>query len=204
MVPKAPSRSVMWAAHSAVFSSKSHRKITIVPSSCLTRMSCAAALGPWVCHACKEQNEATFEICWRCHKPRDDDDWQGRLQVKEERADAALGPPTVEPVADAIDVDRNPYRPVLLEGDTLRARAKALEVSRLDDAVRRAYGGAIIGTVILPPLLNIYSIFLLLFSEARIAHGDRKYRIRLSLAWVINIASIIGWSVVYSYLGFAF
>ncbi len=40
----------------------------------------AAILGPWICERCNEQNEATFELCWKCQKPRDEEDRRGRLE----------------------------------------------------------------------------------------------------------------------------
>lgn len=70
----------------------------------------AAIAGPWVCDRCREQNDATFELCWQCQKPRDDHDHRADEADTTEPAAADpnsnSGPP--EPH------DRNPYRPILL------------------------------------------------------------------------------------------
>ncbi len=58
----------------------------------------AAIAGPWVCDRCREQNDATFELCWQCQKPRDDHD---------HRADAA---DTTEPAAADPNSNSGPTR----------------------------------------------------------------------------------------------
>ena len=30
----------------------------------------AEKLGPWHCQTCGENNEATFDLCWKCHRSR--------------------------------------------------------------------------------------------------------------------------------------
>ncbi len=161
----------------------------------------ASILGPWICRACKEQNEATFEICWNCKKPRDEDDRQGRGEEQEKQADPTVDPATAGQATATIR-DSNPYRPVLLESETADLPATAETDSELDDAVRRAYVGAIVGTVILPPLLNLYSVWLLFFSRAWPAHRDPRYRRRLAITWAFNAVSIALWMSFYWQMGF--
>lgn len=76
----------------------------------------SAAAGPWVCQACREQNEATFELCWNCQKLRDQADHHGDLDEAVEAAAEAPLAQASEP-SDEPD-DNNPYRPILLPKDT--------------------------------------------------------------------------------------
>ncbi len=69
--------------------------------------------------------------------------------------------------------------------------------SVLNDAVRRAYTASIIGTLLFPPLVTLYSIALLRLTRARTAHGVRQYRGRLALTWIINVLSITFWSIIW-------
>ena len=64
---------------------------------------------PWQCRECSERNDAAFELCWKCQKPRDDADhrWIQLPPAPTVQAESKKTP------AD----DSNPYRPVLLEDE---------------------------------------------------------------------------------------
>ncbi len=156
----------------------------------------AATLGPWICEACGEQNEATFEVCWNCQKPRDAEDQTGRLDEGQQPDEPLVSPPTATPPTLPVQHDNNPYRPVLLENQRVETVGASVD-SEVEDAVRRAYVAAIFGAVLFPPLVNIYSVVVLVASKARMAHADPRYGMRVWLSWLINIVSIGLWTSVW-------
>ena len=123
----------------------------------------AQTLGPWICGKCREQNEATFEVCWKCGKQREDSDEVGRLEEEPEwqpAPQAADAEPSALPVEDC-----NPYRPVDLSKEDAGHRLPQgdfIEHVGADLGVRRAFRAAVLGMVCFPPILHVYSLYVLL------------------------------------------
>lgn len=157
----------------------------------------ALEAGPWICSRCREQNEATFEICWSCSKPRTDDDPTGRVGSESSGLEHASESLTAEPTTRSTD-DGNPYRPVELVVDpqTVPRVPELAEqsVDSLRDDVNRAFRAAVIGSFVFPPLVSLYSLFLLISLPA-IAYHPTRLRIKIILTWLLNIALTAGWSV---------
>ena len=147
---------------------------------------------------CKEQNEPAFEVCWHCRKLRSDEDERGR------RADS---PPTQSSANSGFDAsisvevpdapttnDDNPYRPVLIpSGARQQSKEKherQLSNEHVESEVRRALLASVVGVMLLPPLLSLYSIYVLL-SLGRSPYSDPKSRRRAITAWCFNALAIL-------------
>lgn len=154
--------------------------------------------GPWICNRCREQNEAAFEVCWSCAKPRSKDDLRGRID-KEPGYGEDVGLESVISV-DSPSVptpdDRNPYRPVLFDQDTSpRAPHRRQDqggTEQTRESVIRALRAAIVATILFPPLLNLYSIHLLLSVNVD-AYREPGLRNRIIIAWCINLLTLPAW-----------
>lgn len=157
-----------------------------------------AEAGPWICGRCHEQNEAAFEICWSCSKPRREDDLRGRMSEQPEpEAPAPPQPPVVAELPRAIDHDDNPYRPVLVpsEKPTRPPRTPLEQPSEaLREAVARCFRAAIIGVLVFPPLVSLYGVYLLAQLPGQ-AYRDPSLRRRLLIAWCINLVNIPAWTI---------
>lgn len=164
--------------------------------------------GPWVCSRCGEQNEAAFEVCWSCSKPRTGEDQQGRIDeaVRSDDKDEFESPLSGDPPDTArLDEDANPYRPVLMAADEGRAvssndhyseRMDPLAAeSRASDATR-CFRAAVVGVFVFPPLIGFYSLYLLLSIHGN-AYRDKQSRSKLIIAWCINLIAIPSWLIFY-------
>lgn len=151
--------------------------------------------GPWVCGRCHEQNEAAFDVCWCCNKMRSEDDFRGRVPEKERSAgdtqpfDDAMTAQPATPIAE----DHNPYRPVLVDERRKPPAPKNVAEIDLDDplaeSVTRCFRSAIVGMLVLPPIVSFYSLYLLLRLNP-IVYKQPNLRKRALLAWGINLVIV--------------
>ncbi len=151
--------------------------------------------GPWVCHRCHEQNEPAFEVCWSCSKPRGEDDVCGRRGGSSSDLPISL----LAPVAGIPNEDRNPYRPVLID----RYSAAFSRPEPPDDAAgqaRRALLASIAGALIFPPVVSLYSVYLLVQLIGRGTRHDPVARRHVTAAWVINAVMIPCWVLMWGFM----
>ncbi|WP_153557704.1 DUF7577 domain-containing protein [Roseimaritima sediminicola] len=157
---------------------------------------------PWICSRCGEQNEPAFEICWSCSKPLREEDQRGRTAETGREAASREGmlasqTPTASIAPDAAE---NPYRPTATGDPVAQRRMASLQrpdrAEELEDRVRRAFLSSIVGLLVCPPLVNLYSVGLLLSFPAA-AYEEPELQLRLFSAWLINVASIIVWPLLY-------
>ncbi|TWU55303.1 putative signal transducing protein [Rubripirellula reticaptiva] len=152
--------------------------------------------GDWQCGRCSEPNEASFEVCWSCNKPRSDDDKRTRFldtqtDTTESAAEGFGDIEVVAPDASSLD-DRNPYRPVLVDEsagkDTKSRNPDAVVVTNeeLDDQVRRVMVAAAASTMLLPPVSTVYVVSLL-WRLPKTAYQDPSRRQRIQIAWWITM-----------------
>jgi hypothetical protein len=160
--------------------------------------------GPWICSRCREQNEAAFDVCWSCEKPRGEEDERGRIDERGATDTAPFSPSvSVEPSIPPVSDDMNPYRPVLVNSDLQdRSPDRPAEVNETTvDAVTRAFRGAIVGMILFPPIVSLYSVYLLMTLGSD-AYRDRPLRHRIIIAWCINLftipASLFFWAAGFS------
>jgi hypothetical protein len=151
--------------------------------------------GPWICSRCGEQNEAAFEVCWSCTKPRTDDDQHGRINQQTEPDAALQSPISVKPPADRLSfADSNPYRPVLLPDQPRdqRTNARTAATDETSDDVTRCLRAAIVGVFLFPPIISLYSAYMLIHLNSDV-YRDQRLRRRVIAAWCVNFVAIPAW-----------
>ncbi|QDT03639.1 hypothetical protein K227x_20230 [Rubripirellula lacrimiformis] len=158
--------------------------------------------GDWKCSRCGEPNDAAFELCWSCNKPRRDDD----VRIRSE--DVVEEPPI--PVANGFDdhfdppapastrEDGNPYRPVLVTPEkpvgleNSQASPAAVSSDDLDEQVRRVLIAAFAAVFLFPPISTLY-VMSLLWRLPPEAHQHPNRRKRIYTAWgVTAFGSMVG------------
>lgn len=153
----------------------------------------ALEAGPWICERCHEQNEATFEVCWSCNKQRTDSDQRGRRETTEPQTipDEPLQVEVTEPTTE----DGNPYRPAAVDSAPPKPNGELTEELRdtLQVEVRRAFRAAVIGSFIFPPLINFYSLYLLLALPPT-AFQTPGLRGRVIMIAALDLVLIAGWT----------
>jgi hypothetical protein len=146
----------------------------------------------WYCGKCREFNDASFDICWKCN--------QSKADVAVEQSHAVrnnLHPAISSNVNDGVENDsRNPYLvPKSLPTDERRDRQFSDEQrEQVEETILRAWR-AVVLSLMVPFLLNAYSVLLLLGIDSNIPLSAKSQR-RKSLTWGINIAFIAFWCIV--------
>jgi hypothetical protein len=147
----------------------------------------------WTCGECGEENEATFDICWRCNSPQlvAETDPMPKQPLVSDPEPITIEEYSTRPVAS----DGNPYQPVLV-GDQIRA-AVAVGTDEFSEAelradVRRAFLSSIVGWLVFPPLVSLYSVYRLLHLPNKMPE-DLVLRGQVTAAWFFNLAALILW-----------
>lgn len=155
--------------------------------------------GPWRCGRCDQPNEASFEVCWSCSKPRED---EPATILTDDFVDG--GPPASSFDASPSEVagrrkapveDGNPYRPVLVGNDSRAMDRESLpEVeTTLNDRVRRLLLGSIVAAMLFPPASTLVLVLLLRLPRQATSTDARKWRvIAASIISVIGIVFAVG------------
>ena len=153
--------------------------------------------GYWRCRACQEVVDPGFEVCWSCLQPRtevQDETFRPTLAVLADEANEdAPGRPLMfqllQPSREARGKDGlNPYAPSgAIGGNTTRQRLEIVPLTDPDELVTRAWRASVLGLFLLPPLLHVYSMYLLLrVSLGPAAMSPRASR-RFYFAMIINL-----------------
>ena len=165
----------------------------------------------WTCAACKEFNEAAFELCWNCSKQRDDQDAIGEPPeaAKTTIVNAAVLPPEANESIVVQDLGQrprsggSPYQaPSDLAPNQLRKREPKKQTSPIPECdeetvalVKRAFTGAVLSPLVLPPLLSIYVTYLLLKVPLYV-YRVPEMRYRLVITWLMLVVSYaVAWAV---------
>ena len=164
-----------------------------------------AARTAWTCQRCDERNEPLFDLCWSCGKSRDASSVDGTLD--EMGLAPVEDPGPIVGAGRAISRPRstNPYAPPLVDRSHTATAMKTIVASEPDqrvvDAVTLIFRGAVIGTVILPPLLTFYVLFRLVFEIPRSAYQTPRLKRRLIASWGLCLLSFgsaaIFWGLIY-------
>ena len=160
-----------------------------------------ASRAPWSCSVCGENVTADFEVCWACGASRDGqpDPEFAVGSVAEPFAAEEEETPTVAddspPPAEAAagGDESNPFRSPL-EHDPASAapHAEAAGAVEDDETALRAWRASVIGLVYCPPILQLYSIALLIslvFKARPLSPAASRHCFG---AWLVNIAVLSG------------
>ncbi|MEE2936180.1 MAG: DUF2007 domain-containing protein [Planctomycetota bacterium] len=157
----------------------------------------ARTAGPWICSRCREQNAATFEVCWSCSKRRLDENQQEQTDTFAlQAAMAATTTPQTFPSHDSSEETEsvNPDQSFFAETDDVSEAILTRDDERigtLDEDVLRAFRAAVVGAMVFPPLVSFYSLFLLIRLPA---DAYRKRTLRVALLWILNLVLIASWT----------
>ena len=153
----------------------------------------------WICCRCHEKNEPTFDICWSCNKMHEDatNGDQGSLL---ENASKIQG--------DAFS--EMAQRPEQTLAGT-QAKSKTEKQSLFDrkrpqtspahlpsfhnkenqaESLSRCARSTVLGLLLFPPLLNFYSIYLLLKIDPAV-YRNTDTQCRVWSIWIVNAAAIV-------------
>lgn len=158
---------------------------------------------PWYCGRCREDVEATFDVCWSCGNDRRDVEIQRPPKTVESSRASSLNDDFSENDAgEDAAADGNPYRsPRATASRAIDRREEDLEPedAEREAMIARAWRASILGIVFLPILLHLYSMWLLL----RASFGDRKLSSEASrkfyLAFAVNLVAGGVWGIVVGY-----
>ena len=162
--------------------------------------------GPWRCSRCEEPNEAAFEVCWSCSKPRQD---EPAANFGDDFVDDRPSPPgsfgdTIEVTPDRTvrgPENGNPYRPILIDDSAKpSAPSDVPDDAVLDDRVRRVLFGSIVATLLFP-IANAVVIFMLLrLPREAAASNSRKWRI-VAASVISVLGLLIGIGLMMAFVG---
>ncbi|MCA9136562.1 MAG: DUF2007 domain-containing protein [Planctomycetales bacterium] len=148
----------------------------------------------WTCSRCDERNEPLFDLCWNCNKVRDDFDVSRPAYEIEPMVVHESGSFVVADQPARTTASENPYAPVLLSEDHRAFRADPFGLehdTEIVELVSRVFRGAVIGVLVLPPLMTIYVLYLLIFRVPAVAYRDPGMFRRLIASWVLCVITFI-------------
>lgn len=152
----------------------------------------------WWCGSCREENEASFDLCWKCGRDRGEVEAAFPIQKR--------SPTTPEPVLDSTDVllakqpvadESNPYSPTAVPRLRLiTTESDGLLPEESEEMLQRAWRASVLG-ISLPFLLTFYSIVLLLGAlDTQMGWTDKGKRYSL-YAWTMNLFVLMFWTLLF-------
>ncbi|MCO8121927.1 DUF2007 domain-containing protein [Stieleria sp. TO1_6] len=147
----------------------------------------------WNCNRCGERNEPLFDFCWSCNKQREDSDPAASVFESEDSDAETFGQMSVNEPEVIKPPDNNPYAPVILgrERPPQPVAGPGVESDPVVvDTVMRVFRGAVVGTVIIPPLISLYALGTLLTTVPMSAYRDPPLRWRLIASWLLCLLGI--------------
>jgi hypothetical protein len=152
----------------------------------------------WICCRCHEPNEPTFDVCWSCNKMRDEAaaNSQGN-RVPSESKNGGNSRPEVAERHDQTQVgtdakSTNEQQELadeeLQQAPSVRSSTNHDQESQTE-AVSRCGRSAVVGLLLFPPLINFYSIYLLLNLDPTVYRNSDTQR-RVWGIWIFNAAVV--------------
>lgn len=153
--------------------------------------------GPdWFCGSCEEVIEGAFDVCWSCGESREDVARDSPSLLTAGAADSSEwsttsgASPELDRSFDRSLNDRNPYASSSLFAGSI-ADLEGPLTEEANQHLKRALMASAVGLLIIPVLMNAYSIYLLLsFPPSSWDDGARR---RFYTAWGLNLLSILCW-----------
>ncbi|MCA9199477.1 MAG: hypothetical protein KDA87_18150 [Planctomycetales bacterium] len=155
----------------------------------------------WLCGRCHEEVDPGFEICWNCQAHRSEfaNPLPQTTDSQRTKSPAPLDdttPPMSQfvPSDEAAGVDTpNPFAPAAIAGEDVGQQPGheflAEQQEEVNAMIDRAWRASVLGMMLLPPLLNFYSMYLLMRVAAYDAPPSSKKRILARWTFAVNLAS---------------
>ena len=160
--------------------------------------------GDWICSRCDEDNDASFEFCWKCQKERGPNDTK-----------QAASTPQIDPIAAPesnaaksnmkVEAETvNPYQPVLVDAEAGYAKTPSTSTAETDDeaidnAMRDLFRLACVSVMIIPIPLAFYAVYRTLTLPAQVKQHPRvKRRLRgyLFFNGLIAVITVSFWAAI--------
>ncbi|MCP4189726.1 MAG: hypothetical protein GY768_03770 [Planctomycetaceae bacterium] len=156
----------------------------------------------WRCEACEEIVDPGFDVCWSCSKARGEVEDQGfeptlatvgiaGVDLEDDSQDCpalVITRSSAESTETAADPSDRAVHASAASPDSTRMMVEN-PARAADEMVMRAWRAAIMGLFICPPLLNIYSMCLLVRVGWGAAKTSPKASRRFYAAMVVNLLS---------------
>jgi len=150
---------------------------------------------PWRCRPCQEVVDGEFDVCWSCGLPRadvEDENYQPAPSTNEDSYAENSPLSSERPIRyDEPAGTENPYAsPALEKSEGIPAKPLQIVDDDSEQLVQRAYRSAIIGLLLCPGVLHLYSFGLLLLIGGRIERLTAKSKRRFMLAFIVDMIAI--------------
>jgi hypothetical protein len=162
-------------------------------SEVLEEAATASTTPAWDCPACGAEVDAGYDICWSCGRLHSDaasieragDDTPGEMERHAECA-------PVERIPPGSEVEPCPHcgEDIPVDSEHCPACGEPLQESPAEDALRRAWRAALIGIVLLPGVLHLYSIYQLHRYFSLCDEEGRDSDARVWAALVIDLGAL--------------
>lgn len=115
---------------------------------------------PWYCTTCQHNVDANFDICWKCGSERSE--IPAVPETQEQRSRYVPGSPEDDEFGPQLS--GNPYAPPhSAPVDSREFLPQEFEsIEQAEEIALRALRAAVVGLLLVPPLLSLYAIYLLL------------------------------------------
>lgn len=149
---------------------------------------------PWFCSTCQHNVDANFDLCWKCGDERTEIPAVPETQERRTR----YIPGQTETAEHGAQLSNDPYAPPdVAPADAREFLPEGIEsVEKAEEVALRALRAAVIGLLLLPPLLSFYAIYLLfgLWGVPFSASGRRRVRWAWGFAALGVLFGAITWA----------
>ncbi|HBV62111.1 MAG TPA: hypothetical protein DEF45_03725 [Rhodopirellula sp.] len=155
----------------------------------------------WICCRCHEQNEPTFDVCWSCNKMHEEATnnhpanlAHGEKEIRGKSLFGIAGRP--DQTLLGTETNNKNENQSLFDKKRKTTRSAPLPDHHDEDeesqaeSLSRCARSAIVGLLLFPPVLNFYSIYLLLKLDPAIYRNPATQR-RVWCIWIFN-AAVVG------------
>ncbi|MGN6134606.1 MAG: putative signal transducing protein [Aureliella sp.] len=149
----------------------------------------------WYCGACAETNDAGFDICWKCGRPRSEVEAEPPAQA--EQLPVASHDSISIPYTPVVD-NPNPYATPSQHSTALRPPVEATSARAAEEAINNAWKLSVIGLILVPFVTQLISTVILLRTLSYRAPLSQRSQMRFWAAMLINVAALsllIIWAV---------
>ena len=194
------------------------RAETILASTEHLRAANDEEVGTWPCPQCGAEVSAEFDVCWSCgtsvdgqtdpnfvreadDPPQADDTAEDEVPAGPDDIDGEPDRESPPVAAPAIDVQAdNPYRAPVVSTEPAAApiaEPPLGDTTDGDEIAARAWRAAVLSTVLCPPLLTVYSVWLVLkiaFADHPLsAAGMRKFYGAMAVNVLVWVLAVLVW-----------
>ena len=160
--------------------------------------------GDWICSRCDEENDASFEFCWKCQKERGPNDTKQAATQPQVNPIASPESKTSDQKVSRKTEKANPYRPVLVDAEAGQmgsdvAGELQVDDETIDNTLRSLFRLACVSAMIIPIPLAFYAVYRTLTLPAQIKRHlkvRRRFRGYLLCNGLLSLIVVAFWTAV--------